>query len=178
MTLFQRPICVSIRLRWLYPVAAYRALALGPDVPVERHEVAAETVAFPDDEHVALPQGAQAAVESRPIVAYAGSEVVIEVGWVVDAFGTQGVALQVQRLGAIRLSDAGVADPHVSQTFVYDMRTMVPPCGRVRVSYPVSDSMYCIRRAKENGSTNRSDKAGSGRPSFRNARRSCCATTL
>ena len=156
-TLFQRPICVSIRLRWLYPVAACRALALGPDVPVERHEVAAETVEFPDDEQVALPQGAQAAVESRPVVAYAGSEVVIEVGWVVDAFGTQGVALQVQRLGAIRLSDAGVADPHVSQTLVWDMWALAPSCQRPRVSYPMSDSISCIRRTKENGPENRSD---------------------
>ena len=30
MTLFQRPICVSIRLRWLYPVAA--RLAGAPSV--------------------------------------------------------------------------------------------------------------------------------------------------
>ena len=40
----------------------------------------------------------------------------------VDARGPQGVALQVQRLGAIRLRDAGVADQHVSQTVVWDMR--------------------------------------------------------
>ena len=66
-------------------------------------EVAAEAVEFPDHEHVALSQGAQAAVESGPVVAYAGSEVVVEVGRVVDALGPQGVALQVQRLGAIRL---------------------------------------------------------------------------
>ena len=72
----------------------------------------------PDHEHVALPQGAQAALESRPVVAYVGSEVVVEVGRLVDALGPQGVALQVQRLGAIRLCDVGVADPHVSQTFV------------------------------------------------------------
>ena len=65
-------------------------------------EVAAETVEFPDHESVALPQGAQAAVESRSVVAYAGSEVVVEVGRVVDALGPPGVALQVQRLGAIR----------------------------------------------------------------------------
>ena len=66
-------------------------------------EVAAEPVEFPDHEHVALPQGAQSAVESRPAGVYAGSEVVLEVVWVVDAFGPQGGALQVQRLGAIRL---------------------------------------------------------------------------
>ena len=66
-------------------------------------EVAAKTVEFPDHEHVALPQGAQAAVESGPAVAYAGSEVVVEVGWVVEAFGPQDVELPVHRLGAIRL---------------------------------------------------------------------------
>ena len=36
-------------------------------------EVAAEAVEFPDHEHVALSQGAQAAVESGPVIAYAGS---------------------------------------------------------------------------------------------------------
>ena len=77
-------------------------------------EVAAETVEFQDHESVALPQGAQAAVESRSVVAYAGSEVGVEVGRVVDDLGPQGVALQVQRLGAIRLWDAGVTDRHVS----------------------------------------------------------------
>ena len=38
-------------------------------------------VELPDDEHVALPQGAQAAVESRPVVADAGGEVVVGVGF-------------------------------------------------------------------------------------------------
>ena len=35
--------------------------------------------------------------------------------------GLQCVALQVQRLGAVRLRDAGVADQHVSQTVVCDI---------------------------------------------------------
>ena len=91
----------------------------------------------PDHEHVALPQGAQAAVESGPVVAYAGSKVVVGVGWVVDALGPQGAALQVQRLGAIRLCD---------------MRAKVPSCQRLRVSYSMSYSMSCIRRTKEHGS--------------------------
>ena len=34
----------------------------------------------------------------------------------VDALGLQRDALQVQRLGAVRLRDAGVVDQHVSQT--------------------------------------------------------------
>ena len=57
--------------------AAGREILHGVD---QMGEVAAETVEFPIHEHVALPQGAQAAVESRPVVAYAGSEVVVEVG--------------------------------------------------------------------------------------------------
>ena len=97
-------------------------------------EVAAEAVELPDDEHVALPQGAQAAVESRAVVAYAGGEGVVEVGRVVDALGPQGVALQVQRLGAIRLRDAGVADQHLSQTVVCDTRARAPSGERRRVS--------------------------------------------
>ena len=65
-------------------------------------EGAAEAVELPDDEHVALPQGAHAAVESRAVVADAGRAVVVDVDRV-DALGPQGVALQVQRLGAVRL---------------------------------------------------------------------------
>ena len=64
-------------------------------------EITAEAVELPDDEHVALPQGAHAAVESRAVVADAGREVVVDVDRV-DALGPQGVALQVQRLGAVR----------------------------------------------------------------------------
>ena len=62
--------------------------------------------------------------------------------------GPQCVALQVQRLGAVRLRDAGVADQHVSQTVVCDTRARTPSGARRRVSYPVSDSMSCRRRAK------------------------------
>ena len=62
-------------------------------------EVAAEAVELPDDEDIALPQGPQAALESRPVVSYAGGEVMVEVDGVDAAFGPQGVALQVQRLG-------------------------------------------------------------------------------
>ena len=47
-------------------------------------EVAAEAVELPDDEHVVVPECPQAAVEPRPVVAYAGGEVVIEVD-LVDA---------------------------------------------------------------------------------------------
>ena len=41
------------------------------------------------------------------------------------------------------------------------MRAIAPSCGRFRVSYAMSDSMSCIRRSKENGSANRSDKPAS-----------------
>ena len=49
------------------------------------------------------------------------------------------------------------------------MLAMVPSCQPLRVSYPVSDSMSCRRRAKENGSENRSDKPGG--PVFHSATR-------
>ena len=73
-------------------------------------EVATEAVELPDDEHVARPERAHAAVESRAVVADTGGEVVVDV----DARGPQRVALQVQRLGAVCFRDAGVADQHVS----------------------------------------------------------------
>ena len=81
----------------------------------------------------------------------------VEVGRL-DALGPQGVLLQVQRLGTIRFGNAGVADQHVSQTRVWDMRAQAPSSRLLRVSYTMSDSMSRIRREKENGSENRSDK--------------------
>ena len=52
--------------------------------------------------------------------------------------------------GRQRLSHqpAGVADQPVSQTAVWDMRARVPSGERYRVSYTVSDSMSCRRRAR------------------------------
>ena len=76
-------------------------------------EGAAEAVELPDHEHVARLERAHAAVESRAVVADAGREVVVDVAGV-NARVLQRVALQVQRLGAVRLRDAGVADQHVS----------------------------------------------------------------
>ena len=76
-------------------------------------EGAAEAVEFPDHEHVARPERAHAAVKSRSVVADAGRDVVVDVAGVA-ARGRQRVTLQVQRLGAVRLGDAGVADQPVS----------------------------------------------------------------
>ena len=70
-------------------------------------------VELPDDEHVARPERAHAAVKSRSVVADAGRDVVVDVAGV-DARGRQRVARQVQRLGTVRLGDAGVADQRVS----------------------------------------------------------------
>ena len=85
--------------------AAGRQVLHGVD---QVNEGAAEAVELPDDEHVARPERAHTAVESRAVVADAGREVVVDVDGV-DASGLQRVALQVQRLGAVRLRDAGVA---------------------------------------------------------------------
>ena len=76
-------------------------------------EVAAEAGELPDDEHVARSARAHATVESRAVVAGTGRDVVVDVDGV-DARGLQRIARQVQRLGAVRLGDAGVADPPVS----------------------------------------------------------------
>ena len=66
----------------------------------------------------------------------------------VDAIGPQRVALQVQRLGAVCLRDAGVVDQHVSQTAVCDRRAKTPSGAHHRVSYPVSDSLSRKRHAR------------------------------
>ena len=52
---------------------------------------------------------------------------------------------------------APVADQHVSQTAVCDTREMAPSDEPSGVSYPVSDSMSCRRRAKQHGSETRSE---------------------
>ena len=82
----------------------------------QMRQVAAEAVELPDHDsrsnsarHVVLPQGSQAAVESRPVVAEARGAVVVEVDRV-DAGRLQGVALQVQRLGAVGSSRRGRSD--------------------------------------------------------------------
>ena len=73
---------------------AGRQVCYGVD---QMSEVAAEAVELPDHEHAALRQGAQAqSVETRPVVAKARGEVVVEVDRVVDAGRPQGVAPQVQ----------------------------------------------------------------------------------
>ena len=46
------------------------------------------------------------------------------------------------------------------------MWALAPSCQRPRVSYPMSDSISCIRRAKENGSENRSEKPAEVGPGF------------
>ena len=69
-------------------------------------EVSAEAVELPDNEHVARPERAHAAVEPRPVVADTGREVVVDVDGV-DARGLQRVALQVQPLGAVCFSRRG-----------------------------------------------------------------------
>ena len=98
------------------PVSTTQAHAAGRQILHGVDQVgqgAAETVELPDDEHVARPERAHAAVEPRPVVADAGREVVVDVDGV-DARGLQRVALQVQRLRAVRFRDAGVADQQVS----------------------------------------------------------------
>ena len=90
--------------------AAGRQVLHGVD---QEGESATEAVELPDHEHVARPERAHATVEPRAVVADAGREVVVDVDGV-DARGLQRVALQVKRLGAVRLRDAGVAEQHVS----------------------------------------------------------------
>ena len=60
----------------------------------------------------------------------------------VDARATQGVALQVQRLGAVGLGDPSVTDQPVSQTRVWDMGvsmtlTACPVCTAFRFVFYV-----------------------------------------
>ena len=74
-------------------------------------QVAAEPVEFSRHQRVALPQRLEARLQTRPIVALAGRLVLVEVSWF-DAGGEQRIALQIERLAAVGLGDAHVADQH------------------------------------------------------------------
>ena len=105
--------------------------------------------------HVALPQDLQAAVETRPVVAEAGGEVVVEVDRVVDARRPEGVALQVQRLGSRRSSRRGRSRqrrtcwpggggpaPRRSATGAEDVvRRFVEACRRTRTIRPATTTI-------------------------------------
>ena len=69
-------------------------------------EVPAGAVELPGDERIALAQDTLTDVETRPVVPDTGHEVVADVD-LVDAGRLQGVALQVRRLRAVGLRDAG-----------------------------------------------------------------------
>ena len=87
--------------------------------------VPVEAVELPDDEHGVLPQGAPAAVESRPVVPDTGREVVVDVD-LVDPDRLEGVALQVQRLLTAALRDG---DPRCAlmQSSSRALRRKEPP---------------------------------------------------
>ena len=74
-------------------------------------QVAAEPVEFPRYQRIALPQRLEARLQTRPIIALAGRLVLVEVSWF-DAGSEQRIALQIERLAAIGLRDAHVADQH------------------------------------------------------------------
>ena len=68
----------------------------------------------------ARPERTHAVVEPQAVAADARREFVVDVvGF--DAHGLRGVALQVPRLRAVHLRDAGVAAQHVSRTDDLDM---------------------------------------------------------
>src|SRR3954452_18371441 len=65
----------------------------------------------PRRQRIALPQCLEARLQTRPIVALAGRLILVEVSRF-DAGGEQRIALQVERLTAVGLGDAHVADQH------------------------------------------------------------------
>ena len=74
-------------------------------------QIAAEPIEFPCNQRIALPQRFEARLQTRPIVALAGRLVLIEVSRF-DTGGQQSIALQVERLAAVGLRDAHIADQH------------------------------------------------------------------
>ena len=102
----RRPAAVVVSICAPCPLSTTQAHAAGRQILHGVDQVgqgAAETVELPDDEHVARPERAHAAVDPRPVVADAGREVPVDVDGR-DARGLQRVALQVPRPGAFRSS--------------------------------------------------------------------------
>ena len=75
----------------------------------EMSEIAPEAVEFPDDERIAVPQGAQAAIETGAIIPLARRPVLVELLGR-DTGAGQSVALQIEALRSIGFRDPGVAD--------------------------------------------------------------------
>jgi hypothetical protein len=75
-------------------------------------QVAAEPVEFPCDQRIALPQRFETRFQTRSIISLAGRLVLVEVSRF-DTGGNERIALQVERLAAVGLRDAHVADQHV-----------------------------------------------------------------
>ena len=91
----RRPAAVVVAICAPWPAITRRR----PTPRAERYQTTSTSV---------VPECSLAAVEPRAVVAEAGGEVVVEVD-LVHAGRPQGVALQVQRLGAVGLRDAGVS---------------------------------------------------------------------
>ena len=81
--------------------------------------IAPQTVEFPHQEPVSLPQRLQACGKARPCVEASRRQIFIDVASI-DASGQQSIALQIQNnalssscaLGAIRLRNPHIADQH------------------------------------------------------------------
>ena len=98
-------------------------------------------VEFPAHKHVALPQDTHAAVESEPVCAYAGRDVVVGVGRVVDALGPKGVTLQ----------DAGLEVPRQGDHYVTVCDRGARGAGRRAPRGRRRRARACARRAVRPG---------------------------
>jgi hypothetical protein len=85
----------------------------------EMAQIAPQPVQLPDDERIARAKRLEAGDKAGAVVPPPGGEVFVEMvrG---HPGGGQGVALQVEDLGAVGLGDAGVADQHGSECSIND----------------------------------------------------------
>ena len=88
-------------------------------------QVATETIELPDHQGVALAQGFGAGEQAEPVVAASGGKVLVKAP-IRHAGSEQGVALQVEHLGAVSLGHPHVAEEHVPQTSGYVTTTPYP----------------------------------------------------
>jgi hypothetical protein len=96
---------------------AYAAFGQVGDDMNQMLQAATEPIKLPDYEHVFFAERLQTCIESGPVISFTGCLVGIDL-FLSDTGSEQCVALEVERLTAVSLGDAGVANQHVSQTIV------------------------------------------------------------
>jgi len=90
---------------------AHLALLEQVDDPDQMLQIPPEPIQFPDDQRIARLEGLQTAAQPRAVILPAGGQVCVDTMGI-DPRRCQGIALEIEHLGAIPFGDTDVADQH------------------------------------------------------------------